>query len=35
MGAYVFDNSWEKERVRLAGIEAMLDPGMDLGGRQD
>jgi hypothetical protein len=27
MGAYVFDNSWEKERVRLAGIEAMLDPG--------
>jgi SAM-dependent methyltransferase len=27
MGAYVFDNSWEKERVRLAGIESMLDPG--------
>ena len=27
MGAYVFDNSWEKERTRLAGLEAMLDPG--------
>jgi len=27
MGAYVFDNSWEKERVRLAGLESMLDPG--------
>jgi SAM-dependent methyltransferase len=27
MGAYVFDNSWEKERVRLAGIESMLDAG--------
>jgi SAM-dependent methyltransferase len=27
MGAYVFDNSWEKERQRLAGLESMLDPG--------
>jgi SAM-dependent methyltransferase len=27
MGAYVFDNSWEKERVRLAGLESVLDPG--------
>ncbi len=27
MGAYVFDNSWEKERERLAGLEASLDPG--------
>jgi SAM-dependent methyltransferase len=27
MGAYVFDNSWEKERIRLAGLESMLDPG--------
>src|SRR5207244_9767657 len=27
MGAYVFDNSWEKERARLAGLESMLDPG--------
>ncbi|MGH2725341.1 MAG: cyclic nucleotide-binding domain-containing protein [Actinomycetota bacterium] len=27
MGAYVFDNSWEKERERLAGLEAPLDPG--------
>jgi SAM-dependent methyltransferase len=27
MGAYVFDNSWEKERTRLAGIESMLDSG--------
>lgn len=27
MGAYVFDNSWEKERERLAGLEAALDPG--------
>lgn len=27
MGAYVFDNSWEKERKRLAGLESMLDPG--------
>jgi 2-polyprenyl-3-methyl-5-hydroxy-6-metoxy-1,4-benzoquinol methylase len=27
MGTYVFDNSWEKERVRLSGLEATLDPG--------
>jgi SAM-dependent methyltransferase len=27
MGAYVFDNSWEKERERLAGLEIALDPG--------
>ncbi len=27
MGAYVFDNSWEKERERLAGLEVALDPG--------
>ena len=27
MGAYVFDNTWEKERERLAGIEALYDPG--------
>jgi len=27
MGAYVFDNSWEKERERLAGLEVSLDPG--------
>ena len=27
MGAYVFDNSWDKERQRLAGLESMLDPG--------
>ena len=27
MGAYVFDNSWEKERGRLGGIESTLDPG--------
>ena len=27
MGGYVFDNSWEKERERLAGLEVALDPG--------
>jgi len=27
MGAYVFDNAWERERERLAGIEEHLDPG--------
>lgn len=27
MGAYVFDNAWERERERLAGLEAILDPG--------
>ena len=27
LGAYVFDNSWEKERERLAGLEVALDPG--------
>lgn len=27
MGAYVFDNEWEKERERLAGLEAVYDPG--------
>lgn len=27
MGAYVFDNTWEKERERLAGLEALFDPG--------
>jgi SAM-dependent methyltransferase len=27
MGAYVFDNSWEKERERLAGLEISLDLG--------
>ena len=27
MGTYVFDNSWEQERARLAGVEALYDPG--------
>lgn len=27
MGAYVFDNAWEKERERLSGLESYLDPG--------
>ncbi|MFY9588386.1 MAG: cyclic nucleotide-binding domain-containing protein [Actinomycetota bacterium] len=27
MSTYVFDNSWEKERARLAGLEALYDPG--------
>jgi len=27
VGAYVFDNEWEKERERLAGLEAVYDPG--------
>jgi SAM-dependent methyltransferase len=27
MGVYVFDNEWEKERERLAGLEALYDPG--------
>lgn len=27
MGVYVFDNAWEQERERLAGIESMYDPG--------
>lgn len=26
MAGYVFDNSWERERARLAGIESHLDP---------
>ena len=26
MGSYVFDNSWEQERERLAGLEAANDP---------
>lgn len=27
MSTYVFDNSWERERARLAGLEALYDPG--------
>jgi SAM-dependent methyltransferase len=27
MSTYVFDNSWEKERERLAGLESIYDPG--------
>lgn len=27
MGEYVFDQAWEKERDRLAGLEGWLDPG--------
>jgi SAM-dependent methyltransferase len=27
MGAYVFDNAWDRERERLAGLETLLDPG--------
>jgi SAM-dependent methyltransferase len=27
MSTYVFDNGWEKERERLAGLESIYDPG--------
>ena len=27
MSAYVFDQAWEAERARLAGLESGLDPG--------
>jgi SAM-dependent methyltransferase len=27
MGTYVFDNGWERERERLAGLECTFDPG--------
>src|SRR5438093_4258585 len=27
MSTYVFDNSWEKERERLASLESLYDPG--------
>jgi hypothetical protein len=27
MGTNVFDHIWEQERIRLAGLEATLDPG--------
>ena len=27
MGVYVFDNAWQMERERLAGLEATFDPG--------
>jgi SAM-dependent methyltransferase len=27
MSTYVFDNGWERERERLAGLEATFDPG--------